>query len=71
MGIGFINFCLDDATLDAALACKPRVIWLAFPSEGHEHTRFAPKIKEAGIKLIVMVQTLEEADAAVRITCHL
>ena len=66
LGIGFINFCLEDATLDAAVACKPHAIWLAFPSEGHDHSRFAPRIQEAGIKLIVMVQTLEQADAAVR-----
>ena len=66
LGIGFINFGLDDVMLDAAVACKPHAIWLAFPSKGHEHSRFAPRIKEAGIKLLIMVQTLEQAEAAVR-----
>ena len=65
LGIGFMSFDLNDATLEAAIACKPHAIWLAFPSPGHEHIRFAPQIKAAGIKLVIMVQTLEQADAAV------
>jgi len=68
LGIGFINHATSDAAMAAAVACKPAAIWLAFPSAGHEHTRYAPSIKAAGIKLIVMIQTLEQADAAVNTT---
>ena len=62
VGIGFITWDLAKAPqrLDAALARKPRAVMLSFG----DAAPFAPKIKAAGARLIMQVQTLALAREA-------
>jgi hypothetical protein len=43
-------------SLQAAIDCKPRAIWLSFGS----FRNLAPPVKAAGIRLVCQVQTLEQ-----------
>ena len=66
IGLGFINWQTSDEALDAAISCRPGVIWLAFPSAGREFDTLMPRLKEAGCKVLCMVQTLDQAEQVVR-----
>ena len=70
IGLGFINWQMSDEALDAAISCRPAVVWLAFPSDGREFAAFLPRFKEAGCKVVCMVQTLDEAEEVVSTPCR-
>lgn len=63
VGVGFITWSLarQPELLDLALARNPEVLMLSFG----DFKPFLPKIRDAQIKLIVQVQTLEQAREAV------
>ncbi|KAK9815610.1 hypothetical protein WJX72_006766 [[Myrmecia] bisecta] len=63
IGIGLLNFINNTRPeiLLAAIDCRPRAIWLSFG----EYAGAATRIKEAGIKLVCQVQSLEQAVEAV------
>ena len=65
VGIGFITWSLSKKPelLDRALTHQPAALMLSFGDPGP----FAPKIKEAGAKLICQVQTLTQAKEAAAI----
>jgi nitronate monooxygenase len=62
IGIGFILWALgrNPAALDVALDVKPAAVMLSFG----DPTPFAPRIREAGCKIICQVQTLAQARQA-------
>lgn len=62
IGIGFITWQLgrNPAALDAALAAKPAAVMFSFG----DAMPYIPRVKEAGITLILQVQTLAMARAA-------
>jgi nitronate monooxygenase len=62
VGVGFITWHLerDPSALDAALAQRPSVVMLSF---GHPGV-FLERIRRAGAKVIVQVQTLRDAREA-------
>jgi nitronate monooxygenase len=62
VGIGFITWSLAErpALLDQALARSPAAVMLSFG----DPAPFAPKIKEAGAKLICQVQSIAHARSA-------
>ena len=74
IGLGFINWQMSEEAIDAAISCRPGVVWLAFPSAGREFGAFVPRFKEAGCKVFCMVQTLDQAEEVVRLliggNCH-
>jgi nitronate monooxygenase len=62
VGIGFITWCLAErpGLLDQALARSPAAVMLSFG----DPAPFAPKIKEAGARLICQVQSVAHARSA-------
>ncbi len=57
---------LTDEALAAAISCRPAVVWLAFPDVGRDFAAFVPLFKEAGCRVLCMVQTLDQAEEVVR-----
>ena len=67
LGLGFNILQLTDEALAAAISCRPAVVWLAFPDTGRDFAAFVPIFKEAGCKVLCMVQTLDQAEEVVRV----
>ena len=67
VGIGFILWALRerrDAVLDEALARRPKAVFLSFPEAPADLDAPARRVRDAGVPLMVQVQTLDLARRA-------
>ncbi len=62
-GVGFLTWAIDTATVERALAYRPRAVLLSFGDPGP----FLAPIRAAGAALILQVTNLAEARQAVRL----
>ena len=59
-GVGFLTWAVDTATVAWAMEYEPAAVMLSFG----DPVPFAPRVRAAGVKLIVQVTTLDEARRA-------